>query len=103
MKFVDWRQLMASCFTAVCLLVLSTSAIAVDITSVSVNSDSSSVQSNVPVTFGHVFAPGDVVDPSLLGARLGSLTSERQACNTGHRGDTEPMNPLHIPPLDALD
>ncbi len=48
------------------------SAQAADITTVTVVSTSGSAQSDVPVTFGHVFKPGDVPANAVIGVRQGS-------------------------------
>ncbi len=61
---------MMSLSVVVWLFVVGESACAVDIASISVDSATGSAQSDVPVTFGHVFAQGEVVDSSVLGARL---------------------------------
>ncbi|HJS21852.1 MAG TPA: hypothetical protein VJ764_04290 [Steroidobacteraceae bacterium] len=45
---------------------------AADLTNVTVVSTSGSSQTNVPVTFGHVFKPGDVPANASIGARAGS-------------------------------
>ncbi len=45
---------------------------ATDITAVTLVSTSTAAQSNVPVTFGQVFKPGDVPAGAVLGARAGS-------------------------------
>ena len=42
----------------------------VDISSVSVKSSSGNAQNDVPVSFGHLFAKGEVIDPGTVGARL---------------------------------
>ena len=42
----------------------------VDVVSLTIESETGSAQSNVPVTFGQVFAKGEVVNPTVLGARL---------------------------------
>lgn len=70
MKLVDLKQLVFSFSAIVWLFAICESVNAADIASVSIDSESSSAQNNVHVTFGHVFAQGEVVDPAVLGARL---------------------------------
>jgi len=52
---------------------------AADLTTVTVVSSNSSAQTNVPVTFGHVFKPGDVPAGAVIGARAGSTIIPLQA------------------------
>jgi hypothetical protein len=52
---------------------------AADLTTVTVVSSNGSAQTNAPVTFGHVFKPGDVPAGAVIGARAGSTTVPLQA------------------------
>jgi hypothetical protein len=69
-RIFTWRALAG----AGALFAASTCAWSADVTSVRVTSTSSSAQSNVPVTFGQVFKPGDVPANAVIGARNGSTT-----------------------------
>ena len=59
---------------AAALLGSAFAANAADVTTVTVVSQSSSSQSNVPVSFGHAFKVGDVPANAVIGARIGSTT-----------------------------
>jgi len=75
MKSTNFRQLFFSVSAILWAFVAGESACAtVDVAAVSVISDSGSTQNEVPVSFGHVFARGEVVNPSVLGARLDNGT-----------------------------
>ncbi len=52
----------------------SSTGFAADLTTVTIDNTTSSAQSNVPVTFGQVFKPGDVPAGATLGARVGTTT-----------------------------
>ena len=60
------------------LFAWSVCALGADVTSVKVTNTSSSAVSNVPVTFGQVFEPGDVPAGAVIGGRLGSTNLNLQ-------------------------
>ncbi len=60
---------------------------AADLTTVTVVSTSGSAQSNVPVSFGQVFKPGDVSASAVIGARIGSTTVPIQVDKKATHGD----------------
>jgi len=75
-RLFDVVRMLPGATVCFCLLVSGQSASAtVDLVSVSVSGGSGSSQSNVPVTFGQVFPKGEIIDTSILGARLDDGTS----------------------------
>jgi hypothetical protein len=75
MSFLNIRHLLATMGVVICLSAAGESACAtVDVASATVRNDSGTTKTNVPVSFGQVFAQGEVIDPSILGARLSDGT-----------------------------